>query len=128
MPDHFKDPTIERRQKLVAGIEEQLKVAEAVQQGKNYEVKRQSWSKDEQGEKVLVERMRKVRAWFFEQDDGWYVQCKYGNKALVVGDGNAVFVKALKDVQGALNALKSAAGAGEFDDAVTKVLRRKKSK
>ena len=123
-----QDPVQQRRLKLSAGIEEQLKVAEAAQKGESYEVQRKTWVKDEEGEKVLVERIRKVRAWFFEQDGGWYVQCKYGNKALTVGDGNAVFVKALEDVQGALTALKSAADAGEFDDAVTNVLHRKKSK
>jgi hypothetical protein len=59
------DPVIQRRQKLVAAIEEQLKVAEAAHKGESYEVKRKAWTKNEQGEKVLVERMRKVRAWFF---------------------------------------------------------------
>ena len=123
-----QDPVQQRRLKLVAGIEEQLKAAEAAQNGESYEVQRKTWARNEQGEKVLVERMRKVRAWFFEQDGGWYVQCKYGNKALALGEGNAIFVKALKDVQGALAALKSAVEAGEFDEAVTNVLRRKKSK
>ena len=71
-----QDPVQQRRQKLVAGIEEQLKVAEAAVKGENYEVLKKTWAKNQQGEKVLVERMRKVRKWFFEQDGGWYVQCK----------------------------------------------------
>lgn len=90
-----QDPVQQRRQKLVVGIEEQLKVAEAAIRGESYEVRRKTWAKNEQGEKVQIERLRKVRAWFFEQDGGWYVQCKYGSKALVLGKGgNAVFVKA----------------------------------
>ncbi|WP_328803221.1 hypothetical protein [Oceanomicrobium pacificus] len=91
-------------------------------------MQRKSWAKNEQGEKVLVERMRKVRPWFFEQDGGWYVQCKYGNKPMKLGNGNAVFVKALGEVQGALGALKSAAEAGELDAAVSTAMQRKKSK
>ena len=71
-----QDPVQQRRQKLVAGIEEQLKVAEAAVKGENFEVLKKTWAKNQQGEKVLVERMRKVRKWFFEQDGGWYVQCK----------------------------------------------------
>ncbi|MDC1229500.1 hypothetical protein N8Z63_07380 [Octadecabacter sp.] len=51
----------QRRQKLVAGIEEQLKVAAAAANGESYEVRRKVWAKNEHGEKVLVERMRKVR-------------------------------------------------------------------
>ena len=123
-----QDPIQLRRQKLVAAIEEQHAVAEAAMNGDAYEVQRKTWAKNEQGEKVLVERMRKVRPWFFEQDGGWYVQCKYGNKALKLGDGNAVFVKALKEVQGALSALKSAAEAGELDAAIGTAVQRKKSK
>jgi hypothetical protein len=106
-----------------------LKVAEAAQKGESFEVQRQTWTKNEQGEKVLVERMRKVRAWFFEQDGGWYVQCKYGSKALRLGkDGNAVFVKTLAEVEGALQALYGATAGGELDSAISAVVSSKKPK
>jgi carbamoylphosphate synthase large subunit len=119
-----QDPVQQRRQKLVAGIEEQLKVAEAAVKGENYEVLKKTWAKNQQGEKVLVERMRKVRKWFFEQDGGWYVQCKYGSKVLALGKGgNAVFVKALDDVEAALQALYAAAVGGELDEAVDNVMK-----
>jgi hypothetical protein len=108
----------------MVGIEAQLKVAAAAMKGESYEVRRKVWVKNEHGEKVLVERMRKVRAWFFEQDGGWYVQCKYGNKALVLGKGgNAVFVKALADVEGALQALYAAAAAGELDEVIENMIK-----
>ena len=123
-----QDPVEQRRRKLLAGIEEQLKVAEAALNGESYEVQRKTWSKNEQGEKVQVERLRKVRAWFFEQDGGWYVQCKYGNRPLALGKGNAVFVKALADVEGALQTLYAAAAGGELDDAIAATVQSKKSK
>ena len=120
-----QDPVQLRRRKLVAAIEEQMNVAAAATKGESYEVTRKSWIKNEQGEKVLVDKLRKVRPWFFEQDGGWYVQCKYGNKALMIGDGNAVFVKALKDIAGALNTLKAATEAGELDVALKASAERK---
>lgn len=124
-----QDPVQQRRQKLMAGIEEQLKVAAATVKGESYEVRRKVWAKNEHGEKVLVERMRKVRAWFFEQDGGWYVQCKYGSKALALGKGgNAVFVKALDDVEGALQALYAAAASGELDREIGLMIDFRKSK
>ena len=123
-----KDPVTQRRQKLVAAIEEQLKVAEAALSGENYAVRRKTWAKNEQGEKVLVERMRKVRPWFFEQDGGWYLQCKYGSKPLALGKGNAVYVKTLNDVEGALQTLYAATAGGELDDAISAALLTKKSK
>ena len=123
-----QDPVQQRRQKLVAGIEEQLKVAEAAVKGESYEVLKKTWAKNQQGEKVLVERMRKVRKWFFEQDGGWYVQCKYGSKVLALGKGgNAVFVKALDDVEAALQALYAAAVGGELDEAIENVMKSRAS-
>jgi len=123
-----QDPVQQRREKLVAAIDEQLKTVAAAVTGDSYEVKRKTWAKNEQGEKVLVERMRKVRPWFFQQDGGWYLQCRYGNKPLALGKGNAVFVKALKDVEGALTTLKAAAEAGELDQAISSAAQRKKAK
>ena len=122
------DPVQQRRSKLVAGIDEQLKVAAAAVDGEAYEVQRKAWAKNEHGEKVLVERKRKVRAWFFEQDGGWYVQCKYGSKALALGKGNAVFVKALEDVQGVLDAMKAAVTAGELDEAIENMMKSRGKK
>ena len=58
------DPVIQRRQKLMAGLEDQLKVAEFTLKGERYEVQRKSWAKNEQGDPVLIERMCKVRSWF----------------------------------------------------------------
>ncbi|SEN97565.1 hypothetical protein SAMN05216227_103618 [Pseudorhodobacter antarcticus] len=123
-----QDPMRQRRQKLMAGIEEQLKAAAAAVNGESYEVRRKTWARNKDGEKVLTERMRKVRAWFFEQDGGWYVQCKYGSKALVLGKGgNAVFVKALADVEGALQALYAAAAGGELDEAIENMMKSKRT-
>ncbi|MCA0045114.1 hypothetical protein [Celeribacter litoreus] len=120
-----QDPIQQRRQKLVAGIEEQMKVVEAALRGESFETARKTWGKNEHGEKVLVEKLRKVRPWFFEQDGGWYVQCKYGNKALVLGKGNAVFVKALKDAGAALETLRAAVLAGELDAVIAEAVKRK---
>jgi len=79
-----------------------------------------------QGEKVAVEKMRQVRAWFFAQDGGWYVQCRYGSKVLDLGKGNAVFVKTLKDLDGVLEAFLVATQQGELDAAITAALSKRK--
>ncbi|WP_170532948.1 hypothetical protein [Ruegeria atlantica] len=123
-----QDPVQHRRQKLVAGIEEQMNVVAAARKGESYDVAKRTWAKNEHGEQVLVEKMRAVRAWFFEQDGGWYVQCKYGSRALALGKGNAVFVKSLQDVQGALATLKDATEAGELDEAIENMLKKRAKK
>jgi hypothetical protein len=109
-------PIEARRNKLLSAIEEQLKVADAAMQGQEFTVTRSRWAKNEAGEKVRVQRQRVVRSWFFAQDGGYYVQCKYGSKAILLSkDGNAVFVKQLADVKPVLETLRSATEIGELD-------------
>jgi hypothetical protein len=80
---------------------------------------------NDMGERVMVKTHRRVRPWFFEQDSGWYVQCRYGARVIAAdGTNNAVLVKTLEDVAGVLDAFLNAAVAGELDTAITKVAER----
>jgi hypothetical protein len=120
-----RDPVIARREKLMAGLKEQKLVHAAALKGEDHRVEKSKWMQNEHGERVLTKAMRGVRPWFFEQDNGWYVQCRYGAR-VVAADGcnNAVFVKTLKDVGAVLDAFMSAAGAGELDQAISKTAER----
>lgn len=119
------DPVQARRNKLLFALEEQLSVADAAMQGKQYSVTIPRWSNNEQGERVRIEHQRIPRAWFFAQDNGFYVQCRYGSKPLPLSkDGNAVFVKQLTEVPSVLQAFYAAASAGEFDAAIGTVAQR----
>jgi hypothetical protein len=121
-------PVEARRNKLLAGINEQFEVAEAAMRGEQYSVTVPRWTKNEAGEKVRVQRQKVVRSWFFAQDGGYYVQCKYGAKALALSkDGNAVFVKQIAEVKGVLEMFRTAANAGELDVAIEIGLNYKKS-
>ena len=114
-----KDPVVARRDKLVAGIEEQGRVLAAVLASEEYTVKTKRWETNEAGERTQVERDKRVRAWFFEQDGGWYVQCRYGSRILYINaKSNAVFVDTLQDVGAVLEAFRKAAETGELDTAV----------
>lgn len=118
-------PTEARRNKLLAGINEQMDVADAAMRGEQYAVTAKRWTKNEAGEKVRVQRQRVVRSWFFESDGGVYVQCKYGSKALPLSkDGNAVFVKQIADVKSVLEAFRTAASSGELDAAIVNAVKR----
>lgn len=122
-----KDPVLARREKLTAAIDEQRKVLAAVVAGEEYTVKTMRWQKNEAGERVCVEHEKRVRAWFFEQDNGYYVQCKYGSRVLSInGKSNAVFVDKLADVAGVLEAFEKAADAGELDKAVVEATTKQK--
>ena len=118
-------PIEARRNKLLAGINEQMEVADAAMRGEQYAVTAPRWTINEAGEKVRVQRQKVVRSWFFAQDGGFYVQCKYGAKTVsLTKDGNAVFVKQISDVPTALQAIYAATAAGELDAAITSCFKR----
>ncbi|AGI72996.1 hypothetical protein OA238_c29850 [Octadecabacter arcticus 238] len=122
-----QDPVLARRDKLVAAIEEQGRVLAAVVAGEEYTVKTKRWQTNDAGERVRVEHEKRVRAWFFEQDAGYYVQCRYGSRVLNInGKSNAVFVDKLNDVAGVIEAFKKAAETGELDKAVVEAAAKKK--
>jgi len=122
-----KDPKQDRRRKLVAAIDEQKLVLAAILKGETYAKEHAKWMTNEQGERVQVKTQRQVKPWFFEQDNGWYVQCRYGARVLLVdGKNNAVFVNTLKDVGAVLDALRAAAGSGELDAVIAKAAERKR--
>ena len=120
-----RDPIIARRDKLLAGLKEQKLVHAAALKKQDHRVERHKWMTNDMGERVMVKAMRRVRPWFFEQDGGWYVQCRYGARVIAAdGTNNAVFVKVLDDVISVLDAFLNAAATGELDVAITKVAER----
>lgn len=119
-----RDPALVRRRKLAAALDEQLHVAKAAQTGEKYRVTVRRWRENEAGERLPVHTEKLVRPWFFEQDGGWYVQCRYGSRVLTLnGKSNAVFVDKLDEVASALDALRSATISGELDGAINEALK-----
>ena len=120
-----RDTIIARRDKLVAGLKEQKLVHAAALKKEDHRVERDKWMTNDMGERVLVKTHRRIRPWFFEQDGGWYVQCRYGARVIAAdGTNNAVLVKTLADVAGVLDTFLNAAAAGELDAAITRVAER----
>ena len=69
-----------------------------------------------QGRQMVEEQHCIVRPWFFERDNGWYVQCKFGNRAILLSNSsNAAFADSLEGVAGVLSVLRDAANSGELD-------------
>ena len=121
----LRDPVTARRDKLVAGLKEQQLVYAAALKSEDHRVEKSRWMNNDQGARVLVKTHRCVRPWFFAQDSGWYVQCRYGARVIAAdGTNNAVFVKSLDEVAAVLDAFLNAVAAGELDAAITKVAER----
>jgi hypothetical protein len=117
---------IARRQKLIVKLKEQQKVLERHVKGEQYRVTRPKWMQNNQGERVLVQKQRVIRPWFFEKDSGYYLQVKYGTRILSVdGIRNAIFVEAISDLSGVLSELIAATETGELDAPIAQALKPK---
>ena len=117
---------IARRHKLIVKLEEQQKILEHHMKGEQYVVTRPKWMQNNHGERVLIEKQRVIRPWFFEKDSGYYLQVKYGTRILSVdGIHNAIFVEAISDLSGVLSKLITATEAGELDTAIAQALKPK---
>jgi hypothetical protein len=117
---------IARRHKLIVKLEEQQKVLEHHVKSEQYVVTGPKWMRNNHGERVLVEKQRVIRPWFFKRDGGYYLQVKYGTRILSVdGVHNAIFVEAISDLSGVLSELIAATEAGELDAAIAKALKPK---
>jgi hypothetical protein len=115
-----------RRDKLIVKLEEQQKVLEHHVKSEQYVVTGPKWMWNNHGERVLVEKQRVIRPWFFKRDGGYYLQVKYGTRILSVdGVHNAIFVEAISDLSGVLSELIAATEAGELDAAIAQALKPK---
>jgi hypothetical protein len=78
------------------------------------------------GERVLVQKQRVIRPWFFERDGGYYLQVKYGTRILSLdGVHNAIFMDAISDLSGVLSKLIADTEAGELDAAIAQAIEPK---
>ena len=122
-----KDPKQNKRDKLVKALEEQLLSVEHKIKGEKYKPTKKVWVEDDAGAKVLKEVPKRVREWYFEQDSGWYIQCRYGARVLdIVGRNNSVYVNKLTDLPKIIKAFIEATNKGELDEAIERVSMRRK--
>ena len=118
-------PTIQiRRNKLLAKLTEQIKLAIALKDGNTYLTKRLRNVKDSvSGERKVVEIERQVRPWFFNAESGKVmVQLRYGSKVIqfnAKGDKNAIEVSDSAELLSVLQTLKTAVENGELDQQIS---------
>jgi hypothetical protein len=82
-------PVQQRRNKLVRRIDEQIELASALLQGKHFSaVKVRNITDKETGLRRAVESSKRVKAWWFKQDNGKLaLSVRYGAKVLELAKG-----------------------------------------
>ena len=116
-PNVAASPAQQRRNKLLKKLGEQMALANATLKGETYTQKRFRTVTNEQGQRVSVEVPKRVRAWWWLQDNGKLaLSIKYGSKTVPLSaKANAVECASLQDVCDALKLIKNAVIAGELD-------------
>ena len=114
-------PVHHRRNKLLSRIDEQIKLATAMREGKSYAPSRTRIVKNkETGESHAIEQVKRVRAWWFSGEKGKnFLQVKYGAKTLELVKGkNSVEVGNEAELIQTLELIKKAVDAGELDQQI----------
>lgn len=118
-------PVMQRRNKLLAKVQEQLDMCEAKRNQQPYAPKRlKTVVNKETGERTTVEAIKRVKEWFWITEDGKInLAVKYGAKTLPLNKkgANAIEITNGTELVGTLHKLKDAVIAGEFDDAIAEV-------
>lgn len=111
------NPVLQRRNKLLKKIGDQIALATATMKGETYTQKRIRTVTDDDGHSATVEVPKRVRAWWWQQDNGKLaLSIKYGSKTVALSaKANAVECATLKDVGDALALIQTAVLAGELD-------------
>lgn len=118
-------PIVQRRNKLVAKLHEQIELCEAQRDGRIYAPKRlKTYTNKQSGERMTVEAVKRVKEWFWISESGKInLAIKYGAKTLLLNKkgANAIEIANGEELINTLKELKSATLNGELDDAINEV-------
>ena len=114
---YTQQPIQQRRSKLSKRIWEQIELANARTENKEYAPTRFKSYKSSDGTINTVEQRKRVKQWWWEQANGKIaLSIRYGSKVIALNaKSNAVEVNTMTDLINALNVIKVAVEAGELD-------------
>ena len=111
-------PIVQRRNKVIKRIFEQIQLATAAQEGKTYApTKLRTVKNEETGETTTVQVAKRIKEWWFVTDSGKLcVSLKYGAKVVEFAKGKtAVELANANELVSTLETLKAAVESGELD-------------
>lgn len=121
-PQHLS-PVLQRRNKLIKRLWEQIELAKAESAGKTFTIKRFKSLRDIEGNRKTVEIEQRVKPWWFINDTGKLcLNIRYGAKIIELAKDKTAIELASKDaLVETLELVKSAVDAGELDQQIEAV-------
>ena len=110
-------PLVVRRRKLSARLWEQIQLAQAHLEGKEFTTTRFRTVTDQDGLRRSIELPKRVRAWWWNGDNGKIaLNVRYGAKVVEIAKGKSTIeVATATDLIPTLELIKRAVEAGELD-------------
>ena len=113
----LQSKTEQRRAKLLEKLDDQLSMVQALIAGELFTRHRRVWQTNDEGDRVLVERVKRTRAWYWMSGAGsCYFSVWYGSKVLELKPGmTAIQVNKREDLPDAIRSVMDAVRQGELD-------------
>ncbi len=114
-------PIVQKRNKLIKKLHEQIALATALAEGRNYTATKLRTVTDDEGNSKTVEQAKQVRQWWWTADNGKLcLTVRYGAKVLELAKGKtAIELAGADELVTTLETVKTAVAAGELDAAIT---------
>lgn len=114
-----------RRAKLLEKLEEQQAMAQALIAGEPYQVLKRAWKTNEAGERVSVQRAKRLRPWYWMSAAGCSFSVWYGSKVVELKNGpTTIRVNNRDELPEVIGQVMEAVRAGELDEAVEAIAER----
>lgn len=114
-------PIVQKRNKLLKKLHEQIELATALAEGHNYTATKLRTVTDDAGNTKTVEQPKRIRQWWWTADNGKLcLTVRYGAKLLELAKGKtAIELTSADELVTVLETVKAAVAAGELDTAIT---------
>ena len=122
--DNKVSPEMQRRQKLIKKIDEQILLADAALNGETYCPTKFKNVVNAEGVTEYKQMPKRIRAWWWETGGKLNLSIRYGARVIELAKGkNSIELDNLAAVLPTLDLIKKAVEAGELDESITKVSR-----
>ncbi len=116
-------PEQQRRNKLIAHLQEQIAMARADMEGNAFSVKKRRWEHTEDGQKFLIEVDKRLKRWWSKEHNGNIVlTVRWGAKPMEFEKGKSgIVLSDMAELVNMLEKLIAATQAGELDDIIARM-------
>lgn len=113
-------PAVQRRNKLIKALNEQIAAAQAQAEGRTYAPTKQKKALDtETGQRVTITVPKRVKSWYWINEAGKVqLSIRYGAKILDLAKGKNAIEIEFAQLVATLETVKHAVEAGELDAAI----------